>query len=330
VDSKLYAPAYFAEKLSEETLRSLTPEQMPDWMALSGYVSFLGYAGMEGEPELIGIRLYITTDLTNADLFLDISKYNYVDCVIQDFEPIPSLLDGISYTCYQWQTADGLTHLKAEAVRDGWTWCYVLSLPSEQTEQGKDILETVVPMFSTMPDFRFIKATNIPNFLDEKRTIEEALEDPEFGAYFLRQVPSGFVPENIRRYMDYQSDYLYGFWSRGYGYLRWQVSRIADEDRARITAVDDRENYDLSLYPIPRADSVPEELREIVDHPIFLAEELSLEVAMARAYRVADAGDTDGWRMNFSVLFGDILVEISAKDVDPQWVYDQLAALTQQ
>ena len=93
------------------------------------------------------------------------------------------------------------------------------------------------------------------------------------------------------------------------------------------TAVADLEQYDLSLYPIPRADSVPEELREVVDHPIFQKEELCQEAVQRRAYTVEDAGDSQGPRMSFGVRYGDMVVELSAKGVDPGWVYAQLASL---
>ena len=88
--------------------------------------------------------------------------------------------------------------------------------------------------------------------------------------------------------------------------------------------MEDKKNYDLSRYPIPRADSVPDELREIVNDPIFEAEELTLEAVYCRAYKVSDAGDTDGWRMRFSVRFGDVIVSVSAKGVEPEWIYQQL------
>lgn len=90
----------------------------------------------------------------------------------------------------------------------------------------------------------------------------------------------------------------------------------------------DTKNYDLSLYPVPRADSVPEELWEIVDCPIFSIEELTLAAVKARAYRVNEAGDTDGWHMHFGVLYDDVLVEVSAKGLSPETIFDLLAEVT--
>ncbi|NLD50762.1 MAG: hypothetical protein GX660_26780, partial [Clostridiaceae bacterium] len=83
-------------------------------------------------------------------------------------------------------------------------------------------------------------------------------------------------------------------------------------------------NYDLSLYPIPRADSVPDELREIVNNPVFLIDELTLDTVRARTYEISDSGDEPGARMRFGVLYGDILVELSIKGATPEAMFEIL------
>jgi hypothetical protein len=88
--------------------------------------------------------------------------------------------------------------------------------------------------------------------------------------------------------------------------------------------VADKENYDLALYPIPRAESVPKELREIVNDPIFIIDDLTLEAVKARSYEVRDTGDVSGPRMGFSVLYGEILVKLNVKGASPEEVFDML------
>lgn len=51
--------------------------------------------------------------------------------------------------------------------------------------------------------------------------------------------------------------------------MSWRISCYDKSMAARVTPVEDVRNYDLSLYPFPLADFVPEELFEMVDHPIF-------------------------------------------------------------
>ena len=108
------------------------------------------------------------------------------------------------------------------------------------------------------------------------------------------------------------------------GYIDWRVSYLDGNDKARITSVADRKNYDLSLYPIPRADSVPDDLREIVDNPIFLIDELTLDAVRARTYEVSDSGDQPDIRMRFGVLYGNVLVELSVKGATPETMFDIL------
>ena len=58
-----------------------------------------------------------------------------------------------------------------------------------------------------------------------------------------------------------------------------------------------------------------------------VADELTMDAVWARAYTTGEAGDSDGWRMAFSVRYGDTIVEVRAKGVDPEWVYHQLKNL---
>ncbi len=157
-------------------------------------------------------------------------------------------------------------------------------------------------------------------------TLAQAQALAPHGAY-LPDSPAGFQLESAT--YDQGADCLTLLWTKPgvYDELRWSVSPYDASLAPRLTAVADLEQYDLSLYPIPRADSVPEELREVVDHPIFQKEELCQEAVQRRAYTVEDAGDSQGPRMSFGVRYGDMVVELSAKGVDPGWVYAQLASL---
>ena len=78
---------------------------------------------------------------------------------------------------------------------------------------------------------------------------------------------------------------------------------------------------------LPLGDSVPGELWEIVNDPIFIAEELTLDAVKARAYKVSDSGDSKGYRMRFGLKYDDVIVKVYAKGIEPEWVYQQLAEL---
>ncbi len=154
-----------------------------------------------------------------------------------------------------------------------------------------------------------------------------AYADPDFGAYLPRDLPSGFAFDDAVRVISQEQSSLSALWVKGMGDIHWRVSALKEADKARITSVADTQNYDLSLYPIPRADSVPDELREIVNDPVFRSGELTLAAVRARAYEASDAGDVSGPRMHFGVLYGDILVELSVKGATPEAIFQILQQL---
>jgi hypothetical protein len=164
----------------------------------------------------------------------------------------------------------------------------------------------------------------VPELREDRLSLDEARADIDFGAYLPRILPDGFVFEDALRYINQVQNALYVNWTKGMGYINWRVSLLDDNDKTRITSVADTKNYDLALYPIPRADSVPDELREIVDNPIFLIDELTLDAVRARSYEVSDSGDEQGHRMRFSVLYGDTLVELNVKGATPEAVFEIL------
>jgi hypothetical protein len=55
-----------------------------------------------------------------------------------------------------------------------------------------------------------------------------------------------------------------------------------------------------------------------------LIDELTLDTVRARSYEVSDSGDEQGHRMRFSVLYQNVLVELSVKGVSPEAVFEIL------
>ncbi|NLK88308.1 MAG: hypothetical protein GX279_12610 [Clostridiaceae bacterium] len=165
----------------------------------------------------------------------------------------------------------------------------------------------------------------IPELRNDRLDLDEARADPDFGSYLPTALPDGFVFEDAVRLINQERNGLTAHWAKGMGYIDWHVTKLTEGDKKRITSVQDVHNYDLSLYPIPRADSVPDELREIVGDPIFLSEELTLEAVLRRTYEAADSGDISGPRMQFGILYGDILVEINVKGAQPEAIFEMVS-----
>ncbi|MCL2708696.1 MAG: hypothetical protein FWF03_06230, partial [Defluviitaleaceae bacterium] len=94
-----------------------------------------------------------------------------------------------------------------------------------------------------------------------------------------------------------------------------------------------RNKYDLSLYSIPLYPSVAEELRELVMNPVFRYSDLTFEAIRARATQAherranGEANDASDLHMNFSVLYNDVIINLSTRGVPPEHVWEMLSEL---
>ncbi len=324
-ESKRYLPGYFTEELSDEELAAIKPNrQIPDMI-------FSAVAGFDGEGTLLAVFLMIDAPSLDETVHVTFSDGNPGNCYQLLEEPLVSTINSIDFTIYQWTPDNSYYTLDAQAVINGWTMQIVYNATAENLEKAKTDLATIILCLSDYedgkPDFSVIVAESIPEYFDKRISLSEAYSDPDFDSFMVQNLPDGFSEESIRRYKDQNKDYLSGLWTKGLANLNWNISAYDEKDLTRLTSIAQTENYDLSLYPIPRAESVPEELWEIVDNPIFDADELTLETVYKRAYKVDEAGDVDGWRMAFSVKYGDVIVEVRTKGIEPEWVYQQLRSL---
>lgn len=121
-------------------------------------------------------------------------------------------------------------------------------------------------------------------------------------------VVGAFIPDDIPKGYTFESAYLDGqgavsvIWYNGMDSILINVSRVVPEDYTTVD-VDRTETYDVWLYEIPYGRTVPSEYIETFQNPIFLWEDMSLEIVNSRMKSVEDAGDTDTPRGNFSVLY---------------------------
>jgi len=322
--SRINIPGYFIEELNEQELKALELIVKEDWINLSGY------AGFDQDGNLLEIRMSTPTRVSGVEIAVGISEVWPVYDYIYSTEAQVSTIENVKVSMYRWFHSEDLIHLDASAVIDGANVNFHVEATSENEAEVKKDLETLVYLFAywfNSESLDEIKAEYIPEYRNEKRTLSEAYNDVDFGAFMPKGLPDGFVEESVTRYKNFQLNYLSGLWTKGYSQISWQVSYLSEEDSGRFTSVEAVENYDLSLYPIPMAESVPDELREIVNHPIFDLEELTLDVVYSRSRNSKEAGDVSGYRTSFDVRIGEIVIRISTKGVSPEWVYNSLKAL---
>ncbi|MGO5115049.1 hypothetical protein ACTQ33_08430 [Candidatus Avoscillospira sp. LCP25S3_F1] len=323
--ARQYSPGYFQEALDQTELDAVQPGMWLEWM------TFSGEAGFDGEGNLLEVVLWVTTSQPDTTVTVTLSPDGPSPCFLLPEEAVPSTCNGVEYRLGRWVDPSGGISLRAESQMHGIWFTLSLHTTADAKKQAQadfeDILECFTFYEQGMPNLSAVTAVEIPPWQDKNLSQTEALADPDFGAWFLPTAPSGFAEESICRYQDQNTNALWGLWTSEYGQLRWEVRYMTTEDADYLVDISEPETYDLSRYPIPRADSVPEYLRKMVEHPIFEAEELTWEVLSTRADTAADAGDSDGARMNFGVRYGDIIVEVQSKSVDPQWIYKQLMVL---
>ncbi len=205
---------------------------------------------------------------------------------------------------------------------------------NEHTNSTQQKLEESTPKQETMPVENFEETKQKENLQETLSSdIGSALLAPpktdltkeeiyeQISEFLPDSGPEGFVFEEA--FISENSYYIR--WARGMEELSWWVKDYKESDAAYITDVADTENYDLSLYPIPRAESVPPALQQIVNNPIFYGYELTKEAVNARAYLANEMGDSKGYRMDFSVLYGDKIVRVNSKGVTPDWMYEKLS-----
>lgn len=135
-------------------------------------------------------------------------------------------------------------------------------------------------------------------------SMEELRAEQEYGQYLPLTVPAGYALESAVKSVYQDKTTLAVVWSRGMDSIEWRVDR-APRQTAVPVDVTKPEAYDVNLYTIPYADSVPVEYQETFSNPVFRIEDLSLEVVRARTKIMADSGDTSTPRANFDVLYGD-------------------------
>ena len=320
--NRAYIKGFFTEPLNDTELAALMP---------SADLTCTGYARFDNYGNLLDIEMQTETPLPESPVNIGLADYFFgFDFVLSGAEVV-SVCNGLDYRVYQYQLGNKV-ELSAYTIINDIYFAFAMNVPQDNLEQAKEEFHRVLECFAYYeegkPDLSIIVPEEIPELTEQMfNTLSEAQAEPDFGQYMPSELPAGFGDAAIYRFKFQNSNFLSALWSKGLDDLNWVVSPYTDEDAHRLTSLDDKENYDLSLYPIPRADSVPDELREVVDDPIFEVEELTLDAVYCRACKVNDAGDTDGWRMKFSVKYGDIVVSISTKGVEPEWLYQQLMNL---
>lgn len=325
-ENKIYIQGHFWEELTEEEIKAVLPG-LPDTVETTATANF------QGDGTLFNIYAH-TKVKSGADVYIQLAPGEPILDYSFDITPEESQINDVPVLAGYFEGSHTNVYFANFRLNDVG---YYVELRIDAGD--KVLLENTKEMFTELifhiisggaAGFSVLNPV-IPELRDDKLSIQDAYADKDFGVYLPQDLPNGFSFESSVRFINQERNYLIALWSKGLNDITWMVSNLSESDAVRITSVADRKDYNLELYPIPRTDSVPKELSEMVDNPIFRINDLTLEAVKARAYTVNDRGDEGGYRMHFSVLYSeDILVEINAKGADPEYIFNQLIDINQQ
>lgn len=152
----------------------------------------------------------------------------------------------------------------------------------------------------------------------ETLTWEAAREDAVYGRYVDVQIPEGYEFTSG----SCTASGLRLIWSKGTEEITISCRQADESVSDWLVDVDDPREYDMGLYTIPLAESVPQELIQKVSNATFYADQVSLQIVEARSYQMEEQGDEALWRTQIGILYsGNVLVDIRSKGPSPEEIY---------
>lgn len=322
----------FAEPLTEEEWAVIVPAGLPAEVE-SATARYFGWPG--GTLEGVYLPLVVPESGDRLELYIcPEGRQPFFDEISLPEDAVPTDIRGMTevtfyeardtiWTSFPW--AGVQYYLTASAAK-----------PEKLENLKEDFCSVVIGLVlsTTSPDLGRLQFHPEQHVFQERElTTKEARTDPDFGAYYPASKPEGLVCESVSRLQnsDYGIDSLTAFWNGGYDYLTWSIRPINEYDARRIVSPGERERYDLSFYSVPLAESVPEQYRETVYDPVFRSGELTEEMVRSRCVSAEEIGEgREAPWISFDVLFDEgVIVEITAKGVDPAWIWAQLNDLQQ-
>lgn len=312
--------------IESEQLNEILPKVASEY-TVAGTVH---YSSTDGAADLVKVSALVTID-GKTDGRITIAPDRMDKEWIIDGEPDLSEIEGIPIEAGLFITDKNSKGRKnfiyyADFNIDG--VAYFMECVS-QNQEAEDVFTNLVAdvILGGKADLSIFDNPPIPNIVEKRLTESEAYSEIDYGKY-LFEIPDGYSFNSADRLLNQSSDFLFASWSKGYDDVTIRVSKLDEYSKARIVSPEETELYDMSLYPVPWADSMPRDQRDIIENPVFKAEDLSLGVIEQRGYTRHETGDPSASSLNmrFSVLYGDIIVEVQSEGLSAEYLYDKLTA----
>ena len=293
-------PGYFTEELDAQRLEAVLPSVRMEWMQFFG-----DKVGFNGEGTAVDVQLRVRTPKTGIRVFFTDGTSSQGCCVVFDGEPVREEYNGVTFEIYQYADFFGKKSFEAYAGINGYHFTFQMDTGVQDPAEQRKIFAQVLACFTYYeegrPDLSAFIPERIPEYKEAFLFHADALQDPDLGAYMLREVPFGYdgllgsERGPVYRFKNQHFDYLYGQWYRSYlGYSITWVAEVSPQGGAAI-GID--------------------------------AEELTLEKVQQAASKRKNSANLSAWHIDLEVRYGDVLVRVETVGPEPEWVYAQLQAL---
>ena len=188
----------FSEELNPSELVSLTPDNKPQWLTLTGYSLF------SGDGDLYRVHLTATTSMDSKTVNITIGEEKPLSCYILPEDGIISDCRGIDVTLFRYVAPDGTVELYAEAEINQCFYTFSMQYAEDILDESEMDFASVIQVFAEssigLDVLTTIQPAKIPEMFDHDLSHEEALSLEVFGSYFLSTIPDDFAEESIHHY----------------------------------------------------------------------------------------------------------------------------------
>lgn len=301
-----FPKGYFREELSAEDLEAIFGET--GWWEEIGW-SMDGYVIYDGEGAVWQVFLSGNNGENDFSLGLSPNRLPPTCLVVEPtgtndiwgtkVDASRSFYDcdgnGAEEYCYT------LTFLREEKVGAR------LELTAHDDETAETLIDSMLSRLLSPErtlSLAFLIPEEIPAWREEKLTLEQAKQEPDFATYLPDAIPTGMQFESAYLNMGQNRNALSLNWSDGqYNNLSIRIERLPDAETLALFMADTQkpESYDLRLYA-GLWDDVPEAYWYSIQDAIFPAEEMTFELLEARSQTNPERGAPN---YRFQILHAD-------------------------
>lgn len=348
--SRVYAPGSFTVDLTKEDIQDIfwglegKPEaeqaDLPWALFWDGY-TLHGYAWYDGQGQLMELTLWGERGRAGFELKMRLGGLPFTCCIDLNLGDGLSEFNGVEIAGWSKvydRDGDGQTDdiCGSEFMTKNDIGVRFESWNNAWNTGGSPESETLFNTFfvrQALTGGLYLEhlktAESVPAWREEAfSTLAQAREESDFAPYLPTKEPEGYSAYSGNKefygrlsYQEGTRNMLFVRWSREYDNVEVAVHRDGYYS-CNLVSSSEPETYDLSLYPIPWCDSVPEQYWETVSNPAFRAEDMSLAVVEARGRE----HDTGGMTYSFDVLHPDgTLVSYRCDGLSAQQVWAMVA-----